>query len=309
MAVKKADRHIYLMSLIFTDDYTTHALIEALITAKKRGVIVNVAVDSFTYSELGGYFSPFKRHANDSRIATINAKRLVTAGVSFTWLGKTHKLNPFSGVTHSKWSVVDDTIYTFGGVNLYRDGIESTDYMLRLTDPTIADYLIGQHKMIVTSTNQNYNGGTQKTSLGTIYIDSGKPNQSLIYDRACTLAKTAAHITYVSQYCPTGPLTKFINQTDHELYFNQPQYAGFPTNVMVSWDKFLTGLTSSYRRKTYLHAKFIIFTQSDGSKIALTGSHNFSHKGVVFGTREIALETTDSTIILQLEKFNRQFIL
>jgi cardiolipin synthase len=42
---------------------------------------------------------------------------------------------------------------------------------------------------------------------------------------------------------------------------------------------------------------------ADGSKVAITGSHNFASGGVWLGTREIALETRDPHIIEQLEQF------
>jgi cardiolipin synthase len=58
-----------------------------------------------------------------------------------------------------------------------------------------------------------------------------------------------------------------------------------------------------YTRNRYLHAKFMIFTMPDGSKVALTGSHNFVYAGVLLGTREIALETRNPKIIRQLESF------
>jgi cardiolipin synthase len=47
----------------------------------------------------------------------------------------------------------------------------------------------------------------------------------------------------------------------------------------------------------------MLFEMPDGQKIALTGSHNFSYTGVNFGTREVALETSDPDIYRQLEDF------
>jgi cardiolipin synthase len=41
----------------------------------------------------------------------------------------------------------------------------------------------------------------------------------------------------------------------------------------------------------------------DGSKVAVTGSHNFVYGGVLLGTREIALETADPKVVRQLERF------
>jgi cardiolipin synthase A/B len=45
-----------------------------------------------------------------------------------------------------------------------------------------------------------------------------------------------------------------------------------------------------------------------GEKIAITGSHNFSHSGVMFGTREIGLETSDPLVIDQLEQFHKTHV-
>jgi len=70
----------------------------------------------------------------------------------------------------------------------------------------------------------------------------------------------------------------------------------------------VSGFKTRYKKEPYLHAKFIIFTMEDGSKVAITGSHNFAYTGVLFGTREIALETTDPNVIEQLESFYRQYV-
>ena len=52
----------------------------------------------------------------------------------------------------------------------------------------------------------------------------------------------------------------------------------------------------------------MLFTFANGSKIALSGSHNFVNGGVLLGTREIALETSNPRIINQLEEFITKFI-
>ena len=47
---------------------------------------------------------------------------------------------------------------------------------------------------------------------------------------------------------------------------------------------------------------------SDGHKVALSGTHNFVHGGVLLGTREIALETQDTEVIAQLEAYFEKYI-
>lgn len=306
--VTQAKHSVTITSLIFTDDTSTSELVSTLIQAAQRGVTVTVAQDFFTYSEFGGFFNPLKQHTVRSRHATDTTRRLREAGVTVTWLGKL-KFNPFAGVTHIKWSVVDDICYVFGGVNLYTGGIDSsTDYMFRIQDSALAKQINQQQSAIVKSPSPLYDGFKGDCSVGTWYVDSGKPNDSLIYDRACELTAQAEHALFVSQYSPSGPLAEQLKVTDSEHYFNQPENTGFPTSAMLRRDYFVNRIPSLYSRKKYLHAKFMIFTLPSGEKIALTGSHNFSYKGVVFGTREVALETNDPAVITQLESFFTQHV-
>jgi cardiolipin synthase len=303
VAINVAKKRIFINSLIIADDHTTHQLIEALKSAAKRGIKVVIVADSFTFSEFGGHFNPFKRSAKRSQAARLTSELLIKSGISFTWLDDHFKANPFAGVTHTKWSVVDDICYTFGGVNLYVDGVSSTDYMFKMTDAVLAKELITQQMAIVANPTPTYTGFQGSCPLGPWYIDSGLPGDSLIYDRAIDLAKDAESIIYVSQYSPTGPLAKILKQKNAACYYNQPENASFPTNVLLRYDRLTSRVPSQYPRKKHLHAKFIIFTMPDGKKIALTGSHNFSYKGVTFGTREIALESTNTTVVSQLESF------
>ena len=306
--IASAKHAITISSLIFTDDTSTSALISALIQAAKRGVSVHVAQDFFTYSEFGGFFNPLRQYTAKSRHATNTTLRLRKAGITVSWLGHL-KFNPFAGVTHIKWSVVDDTCYVFGGVNLYTSGIDgSTDYMFRINDTTLAKEITLQQQAIAKSPNPLYQGYKGECSIGTWYVDSGKPHDSLIYNRACELAAQSKEILFVSQYSPSGPLAEQLKITSSRNYFNQPENTSFPTSLMLRRDRRVTGISSLYARKKYLHAKFIIFTLASGDKIALTGSHNFAYKGVAFGTREVALETSNQEMITQLEHFFNEYI-
>lgn len=306
--IHAASHRISIMSLILDDDESTHALYTALKAAAARGIVVDIAADSFTFSEFGGILNPFKRLMPRPRAARRASDELIAAGVSFTWLDDRFKLNPFAGVTHSKWSVVDDTCYVFGGVNLYVEGIHnSTDYMLRLTDKQLAGDLTLQQQAIAANPTPLYGGYKADSHIGTWYVDSGKRDDSLIYDRAVELASTATKILFVSQYSPSGPLAALL-KNKAVCYFNQPRNASFLTSLMLIADQLKTGIQSHYERDKYLHAKFIIYTMPSGEKVALTGSHNYTHKGVVFGTREVALETKDPEIIAQLEQFFSDYI-
>lgn len=307
--IQSAKKRVYIASMIINDDPSTSALIAALIAAAKRGVEVNVMLDTFTFREFGGYFNPLRRHKKRSREAINTMDRLAQAGVDVTWLGRNVFLNPFAGVTHIKWSVVDDICYVFGGVNLYHDGVHgSTDYMIRSKDSSLADTIAEQQQLVIKSPNPLYQGFSSGTTLGEWFVDSGIRKQSLIYDRAVSLAKRAESILYTSQYCPSGPLADIIKSKNSVCYFNTPQNSSRLTSLMIWYYEKTTGVYSQYTRKKHLHAKVMVFTMPGGKKVALTGSHNFSYKGVTFGTREVALETDNPAVIDQIENFLQDWV-
>lgn len=305
----KAERQISLISMVVADHPATHSLIEALEAAALRGVKVTVSADIFTYGEVNGSFLPLRYNSSQSKAATKMAKVLKAAGVKFEWLGH-GRVTLLNGRTHSKWCVIDDTVFTFGGVNMYQGGIENTDYMFRLEDGALADRLVKEQKKIQSAerTATNYSSAAFELGENRALFDGGIIGHSIIYRRVCELTEKAEHVLFVSQYCPTGKLARLLKKTPNTLYFNQPEQASFLNRTLITFSMFFSGFTSQYHKRNYLHAKFIIFTLPDGTKTAITGSHNFAYTGVLFGTREIALETKDPAIISQLESFAEEFV-
>ncbi len=303
-AVSKAKTRVYLMSMVIADHEATHPLIAAAEEAAKRGVEVVIAGDIFTFGEVGGGFLPFRYYSHGARSANHMVRNLKKAGVKFHWLGK-GRITLYHGRTHSKWCVADDTVYTFGGVNLYEEGIQNIDYMFAHTDTKLADRIVEEQKRVqkAEARSSNYPSVAFEHGDMTVLIDGGIIGQSVIYRRAVELAEKASHITFVSQYCPTGKLSRILKKKSTVLYYNRPLQAEGLNRIVIRIGQFTSGLVTEYKKARYLHAKCIIFTFEDGSKAAITGSHNFAYTGVLLGTREIALETRDPKIIAQLENF------
>lgn len=303
-AINKATSHVYLMSMVIADHDATRPLIEALKAAAQRGVKVCVAADIFTFGEVSGGFLPFRYYSHGTRTTNRMVKELKKAGVQFSWLGK-GRIFLFHGRTHSKWCVVDSTVFTFGGVNLYEDGIHNIDYMFRLEDTKLAERIIDEQKRVQKAENHssNYPGVAYEHGDMTVLIDGGIIGQSVIYRRAVELAEKSKEIVFVSQYCPTGKLSRVLKNVPTTFYYNRPMQADGLNRIVIKFSQFVSGLETKYTKARYLHAKCIIYTMEDGTKTALTGSHNFAYTGVLLGTREIALETSDPKIISQLEKF------
>jgi cardiolipin synthase len=303
-AMQHATKRIYLISMVIASHENTKMLIDALEAAAQRGVEVHVAADVFTFGEVSGGFLPVRYYSPGARDTNKMVRVLKKSGVHFSWLGRA-RMTLFNGRTHSKWCIVDDTIFSFGGVNLYGEGITNTDYMFRLVDTKLANRLVEEQKRIETAERRSSNYPSVAYEYGddTVLIDGGIIGQSVIYRRVVELAEQAEHITFVSQYGPTAKLLRVLRKKNTTLYFNRPQQAEGLNKIVLYGTLLLTRMKTEYTRSTYLHAKFIIFTMPDGKKVAITGSHNFAYTGVLLGTREVALETSNPYVIKQLETF------
>lgn len=309
--INKATHHVSFLCMMVTDDEATDKLIDALSAAAQRGVDVRVAADVFTYGELGGHFIPLKYYSRTGRAVTRMSRELTKNGVKFTWLGRLSTL-PFTGRTHSKCLVVDDTVYSFGGVNLYDVSLSYTDYMFECRDAELAKKLRDEIARLIEADGENFSYRSHSFSYsteGTVLIDGGFQADSIIYRRAIALARESKELLFVSQYCPAGRLSRAIKKVKKSrLYFNKPSNASFWNKLIISTGILFSSLRTQYRRKNYLHAKFIIFTLNSGEKVAITGSHNFMPATVLFGTKEIALETRDKKVIAQLEAFFDEYV-
>jgi cardiolipin synthase len=302
--IHEAKRRVRVMALTIADEAETAALLDALVTAARRGVDVHVAADTFTYADAAGRFVP-KRYLTKRRRASMDmAKKLTEAGATFDWLGQEGGL-PWRGRTHTKFCVVDDTIYSFGGVNVDDHGATNVDFMLRITDHRLAEDLVRVYARTrhANSRRSGFRSSALKYGKDQVLVDGGIPGDSIIYRRALKYARKSTRIVFVSQYCPTGELGKVIASRPHEMWFNPPRNASRFNRLLIAASMVMTRHHTLYRKRQYLHAKAIVFYLKSGKRVAITGSHNFVRGGVTLGTREIALQTKSSVVIDQIEAF------
>jgi len=305
-SINQAKEHVALVSLIVANDKHTDELIEALASAAKRGVRVEVAADTFAFGEFSGHLTPLKYYKEESQPMKEMVRYLENSGVKFTWVGR-FSASPISGRNHMKCLVADDEVFSFGGVNMYDDSLQFNDFMFQVRDKQLALELRDDIARIIEADRSHFAYRSHEFSFARqskVLIDGGLQGDSIIYRRACQIVKDADSVLLVSQYCPTNKLARLLKKKSSRLYFNSPRKANTGINrALIAFNMFISGNKTRYRRKKYLHAKFIIATMKDGTKIALTGSHNFTYIGVLFGTREIALETRDPKIIKQIERY------
>lgn len=307
--INRSHRRICVAALIVQQLNDTSPIIRALIAAATRGVDVSVTADFSTYSYLAGHMRPRSIYHHQVRAASDMVHRLNAHGVQFRWLGMHHPFF-FAGRTHSKWCVIDDIVYCFGGINLHGKLSGDTDFMFRFHDATLANLIAGEHHRILATdkAEATYRSRSIKTRHGIVHIDGGLIGDSGIYRRAQALADQASSILLVTQYAPVGTFARRLKEVRSQVYYNQPARQESFTRALIHVGQLQSGLQSNYMREAYLHAKYMIVTDADGLQTALTGSHNFVPFGGWFGTREIALETQDPDIIRQLIKFYEQHV-
>lgn len=307
--IRSARRRVTLFTMIMTADNSTDEFIDALCEAARRGVTVRVTNDIFTLGVLAFETSGAPWRNSGIRSARAMRRSLKKSGVRFAWVGQ---LGPilYARRTHVKWCLVDDYVFSFGGVNLYKNGIQNLDYMVLVHDAALANRLEQEHERIhqADRVNKFYRSHSFECRTGTVLVDGGMFNNSIIYERACALARQARSAVFVSQYRPTGKLAGYLAAIDSQLYYNRWQTAFGMNKLLLRLGSFTRSLPTSFVRTGYIHAKYIIYTLPDGQKVALTGSHNFESGGVLLGTREIALETRSPEIIDQLEAYHRSYI-
>lgn len=308
-AIQHARKRVFVLALIIHQDKDASAILTALTRAAHRGVDVRILADFSTYSHKGGHFRPTTIYTRQNQMITDMVNRTRTSGAEFRWLGVSHPFI-FAGRTHSKWIIADDTVFALGGINLHLNFVSDSDYMFEIKDPALADVLAAEHRSIVSADKNDtaYPSMAVDSAYGTVLIDGGIPFDSIIYRSAVAVARTAKEILVVTQYCPTGALAKAISSTNHRVYFNSARSRDPFTNWLIVTGQHITGIINSYDRLPYIHAKFLIATDENGVKTAITGSHNFISYGGILGTRELALKTQDKSIIAALEQYYRKNI-
>lgn len=267
--------------------------ISILAEAAERGVEIRLVGDLYSKHAVTSILGIGT--ANDlswGAIGDIN-DRLRSSGVQVTYIGEVN-LNPYKGRTHSKITLIDDFVLSFGGVNFSDVSFTYQDFMLGIHNTALADRLYRLVLDIEKSTGQLMPDLQQPLSqTDTMLFDGGTPGKSMIYETACDLVDRAAKVYYVSQMCPTGRLAKLIKTKAYECHFTQTSKMMGPALVGAFVDKLSSGIVNSYQGQKFIHAKYILTENADGSKHVLTGSHNFSWRGVAYGTREIALHSTN----------------
>jgi len=290
--IPKAKKRIVIHAMVVLwQPPQTEKVLELLFDALERGVEVRLVGDM--YSKFQANMPHFVRGTKSPKWGyTIgHNSNLQSKGAHITYVGKLG-FNPYKQRCHSKATIIDDVVYTFGGVNFSEDSFTFHDYMIECESTAFAGRVYSLVRDIE-KFPRIADVAEKIDAHNTLLFDGGTPGSSVIYDAACDAIANAKKVYYVSQMSPSGRLAKLISQVDNECYFTRPSQADPPTSLSILVDSTRFGITNRYKGKIYIHAKFILCEGKDGSKWVISGSNNFSWRGIAYGTKEIALLSSD----------------
>ncbi|HET9411893.1 MAG TPA: phospholipase D-like domain-containing protein [Candidatus Saccharimonadales bacterium] len=296
--IKNAKKSIILAALVLRTGSAMAQILDAVMAAARRGVMVDIIADPYGLHDASRPehvpIGTFKEECRRTLEFCSDIQRL---GGAVHWT-KPLGVIPYKGRFHAKAAIVDDHVFSFGGINLDDSSFDNIDYMLYTQSAHIAAVLT----KVLLHSDPLHNSTQKLDAKNTLLFDAGIPGESIIYSQACHLAEQARSVQYLSLMCPTGRLAEILKQKKADCYFVPPWHLGVTmADVAQQWDNWVTHVPNLYEGTQKIHAKCMLFDMPDGAKVALTGSHNFSWRGVAFGTQELALQSADPNLWQRLQ--------
>jgi phosphatidylserine/phosphatidylglycerophosphate/cardiolipin synthase-like enzyme len=283
--------------------------------AAARGVTVNIAIDAHSFllnpSHLPGPLWSRRKLSEKLPRYYLNKLRAIekinaypTAHADIINIPSRRYSLPVVGRSHIKAAIINDDVF-IGGCNLEQG--KRMDLMAHWQSRDDAERLYALLTQVIhgkqTSTvlagidrRMAISGGNQ------LLIDAGTKRQSIIFDEAMNMIDSAEKwLVITCQYFPNSITAKHLvaamrRGVKVEVLYSHPHHhgliGGFGQHVNILRERtrvprslFKDGLS---RKEPMLHAKLIAC-----DKGIMLGSHNYVRAGVLLGTAEIALKSSD----------------
>lgn len=201
-----------------------------------------------------------------------------------------------------------------GGVNLYQNGMESADFMVRFDDPAMVRAVTGMVEGVLDDSLED-DVFLPVSPDYDVLVDMGRvPGRSLIQQAADTLIQQGdvREICITSQY-PLDPHMNTILAEQaktgvtvniHTLRNNpgKPR-KGIARRLYQDMEE-CAAVLPTYRiypsPKRFVHAKLLHTTHTDGRTNALWGSHNYFMAGYFFRTAEMQVRSRNAALNREL---------
>lgn len=316
-----AKERIWIQVMFFDPGVVTRGFENALLEGARRGLDVRLHVDWVTNKYFGGdllLLPPLQKekrayyhHVNQERKEMFT--RLTSAGVTivFTNIPLPYKSRlPMLGRNHTKIFIVDDTAVWIGGVNIAEIMFTNEDFMVKSYETSLIKATSEQFLKINDDTpRQDYH--VQCDPTHTLIVDAGLSGKSLILSETLRGIESAKkEIIFMSQLAPDGNMRSLIIKKAKEgvkvTVITSPKtdtmVAKFPYNITFILFRLMTVLIPNvtvYHYPVKVHSKLVLIDD----EIAFFGSHNFVFTGVLFGTQEICIRTTEKKLIATFSEY------
>lgn len=300
-------------------DNDTRPIVDLLVkAAEDRALAPAISFLADAYSTQYAETPDERKHISElKRAITLLGQRGAHARFTNTYAGPIHRIF-FKEVLrdHRKGHTAGDIAWLGSANFAHKNFYEMADFMLRCQNDSLAQLL---RTMFARDAEKRLPGPDKLIPLdqaNVLLCDGGTPGRSLILDQTRKLVSASMPhtITYISQYPPAPSLAR-------QLRHNPPVTAAFNTSgqlskgqtllkVLLKLEESLAPTIPGARHLAqYIHAKSMtlhvkpdsgrhIFPQHKGP-IGIFGTHNFNWHGVLAGTHELALVTTDQDLIQQ----------
>lgn len=224
---------------------------------------------------------------------------------------------PVTGRNHMKAAGVDNQVFYIGGFNYGNLELDLADFMVKFAEPKVARELMKQWDRV--NSRREVDDYQIKLDDDTeLLVDGGQAGVSLIMNRAVKeVQESKAFVLAVtSGLFPNGEFAKELEvaskrgvkvenicgtiKVRHHWPISNIHLFWLVSKLnqlIFKWKKYSFPVLVSKKRG--VHAKLLII---DG-RVAIFGSHNFSDKGVMAGTKEWAVVTRNGKLIGNLIKF------
>lgn len=315
---KNAKHRVWAQAMEVESGEVTETFLQIFRDAAKKGIDTRMHADYYSLLFTDGTFNywPFvstefrRKRRKRLKRQQVLAVSLRETGVRFIYTNPPSLIDrvfPARGRNHMKIVIVDTTSW-IGGVNFHDENFTIQDVMVKITDPTITAEISYVYERIDRRESLR-DMAIQCTEDTTLIIDSGMINRSIILKHAVDLVNKAERkIQIISPLIPDADLLAALNRgkkQGKDIEIIAPK-AREMTGIYKLVDEFndfvmkFRGVVLPIHFKDFmLHAKILIV---DGNEV-IVGSHNFSSRGVRMGTEEIAIQSTNKTLLMNLKKF------
>jgi cardiolipin synthase len=221
--------------------------------------------------------------------------------------GLLESIIPTKGRNHIKIIIVDNFAWV-GGINFHDFNFLCDDFMVKLTGKHLIAYL-KQLYMHMHDNQPIVDITTYFNKDAKLMLDSGKPGKSVILDEAIKLVNTACtSVDFSSAFFPDGNMLSALYEVTRRgvrVRAVVPQFEtvkGISRLVDISSEllmKIENKKIPVFFNNRKMHSKFIIVDNAT----VIFGSHNFSQRGVTMGTAELAVESTNPSLVRNIRDF------